>query len=259
MLQDQCPKISTEGIRKESEIDSSDTQLRRTLDRRRVVVDYTEDELFVVSTAFKRLPSHKATLQLAIGALVDARYVPHKHLGRQLDGEDLPVWKRVVDRQALGLKQSGGRRPRRRAAPLPHDHGVGGTAHEQDLAAFPRDKGPARLVAVVVEQVVPDDRIGPQAAVTPVPVSGPVDDGLVAPVLVVVADSVGEGDGRVADLEVDDGIGVGYGVGPVQAREEVLVRADGAVELAWVVRGGDLLFSAWISRGWLGGVLMVTI
>lgn len=74
----------------------------------------------------------------------------------------------------------------------------------------------------------------------PVPVPGAVDDGLVAPVLVMVSDSIGEADGGVLDCEVDGRVGVGNCVGPVKSREEVLVGTNSAVEVAGVVGGCGL-------------------
>lgn len=208
--------------------DNSDTQLTGTLDRGGVVVDDTEDKLFVMSTTFKRLLPNETTFQQTVGALVGTRLISDDQLGRHVNGKHLSIRQRVVDRQALRLKQARGGRPRGLAAPLPHDQGIGVAAHEEGLAV-PADEGAARLGPGVVEQVVPDDRVRAQAAVSPVPVPGPVDDGLVAPVLVVVPDAVGKGDGIAAHLQVDGGVGVRDGVGPVQAREEVLVRAYGSV------------------------------
>lgn len=76
---------------------------------------------------------------------------------------------------------------------------------------------------------------------TQVPVAGAVDDGLVAPVLVVVSYSIGEADGGVLDCEIDGRVGVGNCVGPVKSRKEVLVGTNSAVEVAGVVGGRRLV------------------
>lgn len=82
----------------------------------------------------------------------------------------------------------------------------------------------------------------------PVPVAGFVDDGLVAPVLVMVPNAIGKADGSVLDCEVDGGVSVRDCVGPVKSGEEVLVGTNSAVQVAWVVSGCGLVRSNWQSN-----------
>lgn len=128
-------------------------------------------------------------------------------------------WQLVVDEESvigeqaqlvgrrIGVSHIGG-------TPLASVDGVAAAADKRLLLAVLGHVGVVVLRVVVVEQVVPDDGVGADARVAPVPVLGAGHDGLLTPVLVVVSDAVRDLVYFAVDGEVDDGLGVGDRVGP---------------------------------------------
>lgn len=188
-----------------------------------------------------RLPSHKPSDHISQRPNVDGVVVVHDNGARRhIRTQRGPVLEGKEDLDPLHDARRRRGRVRVVGAPRPHRHGLGGTAAREDRPVERHVPGKV-LGAAVVEGVEPDQRVGAQVRVAPVPRRDDVGKGRVAPVLVVVGDAVGELDGRVVGGKghVDGRRRVGHGIGPEDVGHKGLVAA-GFVDVASVVGWREL-------------------
>lgn len=103
------------------------------------------------------------------------------------------------------------------------------------------------LLTGEVKGVEPDDGVGAYVCMAPVPLRGAVNEWLVAPVLIVIANAVGEVQpGIVAETEVDGRRGVRDGVRPANMWDDDLCYSR-FVEIAGVVSGCKLMGTMLVS------------
>lgn len=93
---------------------------------------------------------------------------------------------------------------------------------------------------VIVQEIVPNDGVRADTSMAPVPVLRARDDRFLTPVLVVVANAVGDQKRSTVNSQVDDSFSIRYRVGPEEIRQQVLGRTSYILGVTGEVGGGTL-------------------